>query len=200
MRYALAGIIFMVTTIMPSWAAEKLPPVHSEEWSSKYDKHFRKYTKRYFGPHFNWHWFKAQGIAESRLKKSARSKSGAIGIMQLMPATFEEIRSDNLHFSDLESPRWNIAAGIFYDRQLFRKWRKIPEQERLYLTLASYNAGYSRILRASKKAKQPVDSWSEVKPHAPGQTRHYVKKIQGLMEEQERPHKRLRGIAKLLQN
>ena len=38
----------------------------------KYDKYFSKYSKRYFSPAFDWHYFKAQAIAESRLKASAK--------------------------------------------------------------------------------------------------------------------------------
>ena len=30
----------------------------------KYDQYFSKYSKRYFGPGFDWHLFKAQAIAE----------------------------------------------------------------------------------------------------------------------------------------
>ena len=43
--------------------------VHSDNWTDEYDRHFKKYSKRYFGPLFDWHWFKAQSIAESNLKK-----------------------------------------------------------------------------------------------------------------------------------
>ena len=61
----------------------------------KYDKYFSKYSKRYFGPAFDWHYFKAQAIAESRLKATAKSKVGALGVMQIMPKTFEEIARKN---------------------------------------------------------------------------------------------------------
>ena len=128
-------------------------PVHSNKWTKKYDRHFKKYSKRYFGPLFDWHWFKAQGIAESGLDSTSKSHVGASGIMQIMPNTFGEINKKNPHFKAVDSPRWNIAAGIFYDRMLYKKFKNIPEQEKLYLTLASYNAGYGRILRASKKSK-----------------------------------------------
>ena len=195
LRDALTALVVAAWVALPAWAVETLEPVHSSHWSSDYDPHFRKYAKRYFGPHFDWRWFKAQAIAESHLDHLARSEAGARGLMQLMPATFEEIRREKPHFTDVESPRWNIAAGIYYDRLLYRKWRDLPELERLYLAFASYNAGFGRIRGAYRKAPRPVTSWADVADHAPGQTRAYVKRIQGLMEE--RPRRRLRGVEKL---
>ena len=156
-------------------------PVHSNKWTKQYDRHFKKYSKRYFGPLFDWHWFKAQGIAESGLNSDSKSHVGASGIMQLMPRTFEEINEKNPHFKAVDTPRLNIAAGIYYDRMLYRKFKNIPEQEKLYLALASYNAGYGRILRASKKSKVEKASWDDIRPHLPGQTRAYVHRIKNLM-------------------
>jgi len=151
------------------------------KWTDKYDGYFKKYSKRYFGPQFNWRWFKAQGIAESNLESAVKSHVGAVGIMQIMPATFGDIRKRNPHFSHLESPKWNIAAGVYYDRVLYRKIRKpIASQAKLLFTFASYNAGYSRILRAFKST-ETLD-WPNVKSELPGETRLYVKKSIGLMD------------------
>ena len=177
------------------------PPmsVDDEAWHSDFDDDFQKYSKRYFGPFFDWHWFKAQAIAESRLNPAAHSPAGAVGLMQLMPDTFKEIQVDNPHFADIRVPRWNIAAGIYYDRQLFRKWTLPSEQERLYLSFASYNAGYVRMLRAMRATPEPVESWDEVKPHAPPETRDYVGKIRKLMEQKPRPSRiSEKGISRLL--
>ncbi len=164
------------------------------EWTTKYDRYFKKYSKRYFGPQFNWRWFKAQGIAESNLKNRVKSHVGAVGVMQIMPATFSDIKKRNPHFSHLESPQWNIAAGIFYDRILYRKIRKpLATRDRLLFTFASYNAGYARVLRAFKKAK--AYDWESVKHKLPGETRFYVARIVKLMESRNR---KLRGIEKTL--
>lgn len=156
-------------------------PVHSNKWTDEYDRHFRKYSKRYFGPLFDWQWFKAQAIAESGLNADAQSIDGAIGLMQLLPSTFKEITDTNPHFAEVKSPRWNIAAGIYYDRTLYRKFPKTPEQDRLYLALASYNAGYGRILRIAKRLDTDSPSWEEVKANIPGETRAYVSRIRRLM-------------------
>jgi len=156
-------------------------PVHSNKWTDEYDRHFRKYSKRYFGPFFDWHWFKAQGIAESGLDADAHSSVGAVGVMQLMPSTFKEITDTNPHFAEVESPRWNIAAGIYYDRTLYRKFPKTPEQDRLYLALASYNAGYGRILNTARKLDTDSPTWDTVKPYLPNETRAYITRIRKLM-------------------
>ena len=149
-------------------------------WPTLYDEHFRKYAKRYFGPNVDWRWFKAQGIAESALRSGAKSAVGARGVMQIMPATFAEIRKKNPHFTRSSEPRWNIAAGIYYDRYLYRKITDIESfQNRLYLTFAGYNAGYGGVLRAIKRARQPrseVD-WKSIKQHLPKETQGYVRRI-----------------------
>ncbi len=158
-------------------------PVHSQHWTKKYDRHFKKYSKRYFGPLFDWHWFKAQAIAESALNNDAESIVGARGIMQIMPGTFGDISKKNPHFTGLDTPHWNIAAGIYYDRTLYRKIKNAPEQDKLYMTFASYNAGYGRILNASKRTGNKEKNWNEIKKFLPKETRGYVHRIRKLMGE-----------------
>ena len=168
--------------VLPQLAPARVPLERVDGWSKKYDSDFRKYSKRYFGPHFDWRWFKSQAIAESGLDPAARSEVGARGLMQIMPSTYEEIRRMNPHFRDVTHPRWNIAAGIFYDRQLYRKWRTPPPgNERLFFTFGSYNAGYWRIYQALKQAPEKTGSWHEITGLVPPQTHHYVKRIQSLM-------------------
>lgn len=160
--------------------------VKHKHWTDDFDRYFRKYSKHYFGPHIDWHWFKAQGIAESGLDPKATSSAGARGIMQILPGTYSDIKKAIPHIDQIDDPKWNIAAGIFYDRQLYRKWRKqsIPSNEKLQFAFASYNAGYGNVRKAFKRARSKlgeVKDWGQVAPYAPGQTRHYVRRINGLM-------------------
>ena len=165
------------------------PGVDDSHWTSKYDRHFRKYAKHYFGPHVDWRWFKAQGIAESNLKPRARSRLGARGIMQILPSTFKEIKKLNPHLISIDDPKWNIAAGIYYDRQMYRKWDKgFSFQERLAFAFGSYNAGYGGLRKSYRKAVKhhgEVTAWNQVKDFAPRQTRGYVHRIRQLMRKDQ---------------
>ncbi len=172
-------------------------PVEEGRWTNEYDRYFKKYTKRYFGPHFDWRWFKSQGIAESNLDVNAESHVGAQGIMQIMPETYAEIRAQNPTFTSVIEPKWNIAAGIFYDRQLYRKWRKpLPSEERLFLAFSSYNAGYGRVLKAVKRTQNKNYTWVMVKQYLPGETKGYVARIAELMDVENRNrYLKLRGLS-----
>lgn len=182
-------MVIPVMALAATLAADK--HVKHNQWTDKFDPYFKKYAKHYFGPHVDWHWFKAQGIAESNLNPDAKSHVGARGIMQIMPATYEEILKKNPHLPKTDEPRWNIAAGIFYDRMLYRKWKKkktISTKERLSFSFASYNAGLGTVLKAYKRASKKhgeVKKWHQVEKFAPGETRFYVKRINNLMQKAE---------------
>ena len=86
-------------------------------------------------------------------------------------------------FKSVEDPKWNIAAGIYYNRTLYRKFENTSQQDKLYMTFASYNAGYGRILNASKRTPSEEKVWDEIKHHLPRETQGYVKRIRRLMGE-----------------
>jgi len=118
----------------------------------RYDDTFRKYTKRFFGPGYDWRVFKAQAMTESNLNPDAASAVGARGLMQLMPSTFSEVRSKNPEIGQINDPEWNIAAGISYNRDLWLRWKDAAAQDRRDFMFGSYNAGRGTILRAQKLA------------------------------------------------
>ena len=155
----------------------------------KFDPYFSKYTKRYFGPAFDWKPFKAQAVAESRLKADASSRVGAKGVMQIMPKTFDEILKKNPTIKGtLEQPRWNIAAGIWYDKTIWDIYKADrPMQDRFDFMFGSFNAGKGNILKAQRLAKKDgldPNLWQSIETTLPRVTgRHsretlgYVKKI-----------------------
>ena len=157
--------------------------------TERFDPIFKKYTKRYFGIGTDWRWFKAQGMAESDLTPTARSRVGARGIMQLMPSTYGQIKTALPQFGAIDNPEWNIAAGILHDRDLWTLWKnELDEPERWRFTFAGYNAGEGTIMRARKTAlaaKLDNRTWPNIESVAPTverwryvETLDYVRKIQ----------------------
>jgi soluble lytic murein transglycosylase len=82
---------------------------------------------------------------ESKFNANAKSSTGAIGLMQLQPATAEGIavRTGGSKFvvSDLYNPEINVRYGAWYLRHLLDKYRN----ERI--ALAAYNAGQENVDR-----------------------------------------------------
>lgn len=156
--------------------------------SDRYDHIFKKYSKRFFGPGYDWRIFKAQAMTESNLDPSAQSRVGARGIMQLMPTTFKEVQSKNPEVLSVDDPEWNIAAGVFYDRQLWRQLESPATVDRQRFMFASYNAGRGTVRRAQdvaeKKALDPMvwPSIQAVAPEVPNwrheETLQYVSRIE----------------------
>ncbi|MGH8541256.1 MAG: transglycosylase SLT domain-containing protein [Stenotrophobium sp.] len=151
----------------------------NDQWADTYDNHFRKYTKRYFSADYDWRWFKAQAIVESTLNPRARSSSGAVGLMQIKPKTFRDIRKEHPEIRNLHSPRWNIAAGICYVRRLYDKsdLKILPDRPRLFLAFASYNVGYTRMLKVMRRTPPESKGWHDTLSHSPLEARDYVKRI-----------------------
>jgi soluble lytic murein transglycosylase len=105
---------------------------------------------------------------ESKFDAAARSRSGAIGLMQLLPDTAKGIalRTGGTRFrvSDLYDPEINVRYGAWYLRHLLDKY----DDERL--ALAAYNAG-----------QRNVDEWlRDGRGIAFAETRHYVERVEEL--------------------
>lgn len=87
----------------------------------------------------------AQGYQESRLDQRARSRTGAVGIMQVLPSTGRELEVGDVH--QLEP---NVHAGAKYIRNIIDTYFAYDEIDGLNETLfafASYNAGPNRMRR-----------------------------------------------------
>ncbi len=92
----------------------------------------------------------AQGFQESRLDQNTKSRVGAIGVMQVMPATGAELAVGNIR---LVEP--NIHAGAKYlDRLITRYFpdANFSEQDRTLFAFAAYNAGPKRIAQMREEA------------------------------------------------
>ncbi|TDN70144.1 transporter substrate-binding domain-containing protein [Paraburkholderia sp. BL10I2N1] len=102
----------------------------------------------------------AQGFQESQLKQSARSRAGAVGIMQITPATGREMNVGSIMVTES-----NIHAGAKYMDQLMTRYfpdAHFSENDRSLFAFASYNAGPSKIAGMREEALQlrlDPDKW-----------------------------------------
>ncbi len=100
----------------------------------------------------NWLMLAAQSYQESRLDHSVVSPVGAIGIMQLLPTTGQDMGVDDV--SVLEA---NIEAGARYVRFLMDEFFDDPaidSNNRLLFALAAYNAGPGRVRSLRREAAE----------------------------------------------
>jgi membrane-bound lytic murein transglycosylase MltF len=110
---------------------------------------FRKFAGQY---DVDWLLMAAQGYQESQLDQTRRSGAGAIGVMQLTPATGREMGVGDI--TELEA---NIHAGVKYDRFLVDNYyddARIDPLDKVLFGLAAYNAGPARIRGARERAAQ----------------------------------------------
>ena len=108
---------------------------------------FRKYGDQY---DVDWLLMAAQGYQESQLDQQARSKVGAIGVMQVMPATGKD-----MNVGDIRQVENNINAGIKYMRWMMDHYygdAPMTKLDKALFAFASYNAGPGRISGLRKEA------------------------------------------------
>ena len=108
---------------------------------------FRKYGQRY---NMDWMLMAAQGYQESRLDQNARSHVGAIGVMQVMPAT-----AASLGVGDISKVEPNIHAGVKYIRWMIDRYyasEPMTDLDKGLFAFAAYNAGPTRIRQLRQEA------------------------------------------------
>ncbi len=110
--------------------------------------------------------------AESAGNPFAVSRSGARGLMQLMPATAEEVaRKNGVRYrgpDDLFDPDTNVRLGTLYLAWLRKLFRDDP-----WLYIAAYNAGPGAVSRL-RRDNPELSSEQLIRQRAPAQTRAYV--------------------------
>jgi membrane-bound lytic murein transglycosylase MltF len=122
---------------------------------NEYVKYFRKYASEY---HFDYLMLMAQGYQESQLDQKKRSRSGAVGIMQVIP---KYAAPAPINVPDVSKADKNILAGVRMLDDIVKRYFDDPainEVNRTLFTFASYNAGPNRIGRLRKQAaKEGLD-------------------------------------------
>jgi membrane-bound lytic murein transglycosylase MltF len=110
---------------------------------------FKKYAGEYG---FNYLVIGALAYQESGLDQSKRSPSGAVGVMQMLPATAKD---PIINIPDIEKLGNNIHAGTKYLRFIIDRYYKdepMDEVNKMLFAFASYNAGLAKINELRKKA------------------------------------------------
>ena len=154
---AIGAFLYLQRTEPPWWARLWFP--------LKYASIVRGHAANY---HLNAALLAAVIEEESKFNADAKSRTGALGLMQLQPATAEgiAIRTGGSHFvvSDLYKPEINIRYGAWYLRHLLDKYGNEKT------ALAAYNAG-----------QENVDRWlAKNEPVQFPETRAYVDRIERL--------------------
>jgi len=126
---------------------------------SPYDEEIKREAKS-----LGWDWRLLASVIyqESNFRPGAESWAGAVGLMQLMPATAVEFGA-----VDRKNPYQSLRAGSRYLRYLDKLWSKYvrDQSERIKFVLASYNAGLSHVLDSrnlAKKYNKDPNKWEDV--------------------------------------
>jgi membrane-bound lytic murein transglycosylase MltF len=118
---------------------------------------FEKYGRQYgFDPLL----LAAQGYQESQLRQEAHNRVGAIGVMQLLPATGRA-----LQVGDIRAIEPNIHAGAKYLDQLMTRYfpdAQFSDQNRALFAFAAYNMGPENLAKmrtAAPTRRLDPDQW-----------------------------------------
>ncbi|PSV28320.1 lytic transglycosylase F [Photobacterium sp. GB-56] len=112
---------------------------------------FFKYSTEY---DFDYLMMMAQGFQESGLNQHKVSNKGAVGIMQVLPST---ARDRYINIPNIYIASNNVHAGIKYMRYIQNNYlddSSLTYDNRMYMTLASYNAGPGNIRKMRRYAKE----------------------------------------------
>lgn len=125
------------------------------EWDPLLERHAREIG-------WDWRLLASQTYQESKFSPRARSWAGAMGLLQLMPATAREFGVRSPY-----DPEQNVAGAVRYLAWLENYWtEEIPdEDERLKFILGSYNAGQGHVgdaMRLARKYGDDPTSWDDV--------------------------------------
>lgn len=142
-----------------------------------YPRHYTEYVERYadqYGVPKNLIYAVIE--TESGFRADAVSPAGAIGLMQLMPVTFEWLTEyqlrENLPARKISDPEINIRYGVFYLRWLYDRYGHWTE------ACAAYNAGHGNMDKWLQDREMTDEDGRLLVNRIPNdETRTYVKKV-----------------------
>jgi membrane-bound lytic murein transglycosylase F len=154
----------------------------------------RRYAERYG---FDWRLILAMVRQESGFTSDALSHKGALGLMQIMPLTGEQL-AKSLDLEDTSDPEDNLRAGVYYLKTLYDLFEGVEDPDRIKLTLAAYNAGIGRIYDAQELAAYLHDNpgrWQAIRDALPLLSKRFYTLHKNVWE-QEKPKAGWFGNAK----
>lgn len=127
---------------------------------------------------------------ESGFDSSAVSSKGAVGLMQMMPATFEWLTDDILReylgIGMLYDPETNIKYGTYYLSRLYNRFGDWDT------ALAAYNGGEGNVsdwLKDKKYSDDGIKLKTDKIPDEYSETKNYVKKVNKALEKYKKLYK-----------
>jgi Transglycosylase SLT domain len=153
----LSGLLFG-TTVPTGTTAQNLSV--EDQIAAPFSAHIAEASQRFGIPE---RWIRAVMQVESAGKARAVSAAGAMGLMQIMPDTWDDLRVRYRLGHDAFDPRNNILGGTAYMREMYHRFGSPG-------FLAAYNAGPERY-RQHLEDRRPL----------PRETRVYVAKLLPMM-------------------
>lgn len=141
----LAGLC--VFCIVPAFALAQTPTTFTPS-ARNYEIHIAEAARRF---HLPPAWIRAVLSAESAGDRHAISRKGAMGLMQIMPKTWFELRARYRLGSDPYDPHDNIIAGSAYIRELLDRFGSPG-------WIAAYNAGPARYEASLRGRRLPRET------------------------------------------
>jgi hypothetical protein len=139
---------FHVTCILPATASAQSSPAVIPTAHGRYETHITEAAKRFRLPPA---WIRAVLGAESAGDQRATSRKGAMGLMQIVPDTWSDLRVRYRLGADPYDPHDNITAGSAYIRELVDRYGSPG-------WIAAYNAGPGRYEASLEGRRLPAET------------------------------------------
>jgi membrane-bound lytic murein transglycosylase C len=191
LRFASLGDIDTSIPMRPSRLYKARPPASFRRHIDRYRPMVELYSMQYELPAGLLY---AMIETESSFNPKARSLDNAVGLMQLVPHSgardaYRHVkgRLGTPTVDALQNPNINIQLGAAYLRLLLDRHFDDVENDdvRLAVALAAYNWGPGRVrgvLRSEGEPKSVREFESQLRKHAPAETRRYVKSVSRRMQ------------------
>lgn len=149
-------------------------PLQKQLYPRHYTEYVTRYAEKYDVPA---NLIYAVIDTESGFRADAISPVGAVGLMQLMPVTFEWLTEyqlrENLLARNISDPETNVRYGVFYLRWLYDRYGHWEE------ACAAYNAGHGKVDKWLLDGELTDKDGRLLLDRIPvGETRAYVKKVE----------------------